>query len=41
MLYEAAYSELYFTDVLWPDMTESDVDAAMEEFAGRTRKFGA
>ena len=41
MLYEAAYSELYFTDVLWPDMTESDVDAAMEEFAARTRKFGA
>ena len=41
MLYEAAYSELYFTDALWPDMTEEDVDDALGEFARRTRKFGA
>ena len=41
MLYEAAYSELYFTDALWPDMTEGDVDDALGEFARRTRKFGA
>ena len=41
MLYEAAYSELYFTDALWPDMTEEDVDNALGEFARRTRKFGA
>ena len=41
MLYEAAYSELYFTDALWPDMTEKDVDDALGEFARRTRKFGA
>lgn len=41
MLYEAAYSELYFTDKLWPDMTEEDVDAALCDFASRVRKFGA
>ena len=41
MLYEAAYSELYFTDALGPDMTEKDVDDALGEFARRTRKFGA
>ena len=41
MLYEAAYSELLFVDKLWPDMTAEDVDAALGEFARRTRKFGA
>ena len=41
LLWQAAYAELYFTDVLWPDMTERDVDAALEEFERRTRRFGA
>lgn len=41
MLYEAAYSELWFTDKLWPDMTAGDADAALDSFAARTRKFGA
>ena len=41
MLYEAAYSELLFSDKLWPDMTEEDADGALDEFARRTRKFGA
>lgn len=41
MLYEAAYSELVFTDKLWPDMTEDDVDCFLEEFGRRKRKFGA
>lgn len=41
LLWQAAYSELYFTDTLWPDMQNSDVDAALEEFARRVRRFGA
>ena len=40
LLWQASYSELYFTDVLWPDMTSSDVDAAISEFGRRKRKFG-
>lgn len=41
MLYEAAYSELYFTDKLWPDFDGDDLDAAIADFEGRQRKFGA
>lgn len=41
MLYEAAYSELYFTDKLWPDFEGDDLDAAIADFGGRQRKFGA
>ncbi len=40
MLYEAAYAELLFLDKLWPDMTEDDADAVLEEFSRRVRKFG-
>ena len=40
LLWQAAYSELYFTDVLWPDMKPSDVDAAIESFYSRKRRFG-
>jgi undecaprenyl diphosphate synthase len=40
LLYQAAYSELYFTDVLWPDMQPSDVDEAVCEFYRRSRRFG-
>ena len=40
MLYEAAYSELFFLDKLWCDMTEQDVDAILSEFESRNRKFG-
>ena len=40
MLYQGAYSELYFTDVRWPDMTEKDVDLAIETFMNRKRRFG-
>lgn len=40
LLWQAAYSELYFTDVLWPDMTEADVDRAIEEFYHRKRRYG-
>lgn len=40
MLYQAAYSELYFTDVYWPDFTEAELIAAVKEYAGRTRRYG-
>lgn len=40
LLWQSAYSELYFTDTLWPDFTEADFDTALEEFARRNRRFG-
>ena len=40
MLWQAAYSELVEMDVLWPDFTRNDLDAAIEEFNHRSRRFG-
>ena len=40
MLWQAAYSELGEMDVLWPDFTREDLDAAIEEFNHRSRRFG-
>ncbi len=40
MLWRAAYSELYFTDTLWPDFTPKDLDDALADFAARKRRFG-
>lgn len=40
MLYQGAYSELYFTDVLWPDFDENEFDKAIESFSNRKRRFG-
>ena len=40
LLWQAAYSELYFTDTLWPDMTSEDVDRAVDAFYSRKRRFG-
>jgi len=40
LLWQAAYSELYFTDTLWPDMTSDDVDRAVDAFYSRKRRFG-
>lgn len=40
MLYEASYSELYFTDCLWPDFDEVQFDLAIENYQGRKRNFG-
>lgn len=40
LMWQAAYSELYFTDVLWPDLSERDIDAAVESFYKRTRRYG-
>ncbi len=41
MLWQHAYTELYFTDCLWPDFDENELDAAIKFFQDRTRKFGA
>jgi undecaprenyl diphosphate synthase len=40
LLWESAYAELWFTDRMWPDFDASDLDAALEEFRGRQRRFG-
>ena len=40
MLWRAAYAELYFTPVHWPAFGEGDLDAALEEYAQRQRRFG-
>ena len=40
VLWQAAYSELYFSPKLWPDFTEKDFDLALEEFDRRHRRFG-
>jgi len=39
-LWEAAYSEFYFTDIHWPDFDEAALDAALENYAGRERRYG-
>jgi undecaprenyl diphosphate synthase len=40
LLWESAYAELYFTDCLWPDFDEQQFQAALEDYAGRVRRFG-
>lgn len=40
LLWQCAYSEFYFTDVLWPDFTEKELDKAIEEFKRRDRRYG-
>lgn len=40
LLWQAAYAELYFTPVLWPDFTEAEFDRALEAYAARERRFG-
>lgn len=40
MLYRAAYAELFFTETLWPDFDETQLDKALAEYAGRKRRFG-
>lgn len=40
LLWQLAYTELYFTDTLWPDFDDRAFDAALESFAGRQRRFG-
>lgn len=40
LIWQAAYAEYWFTDVLWPDFSSRDIDAAVEEFSRRNRRFG-
>ena len=40
LLWECAYAELHFTDCLWPDFDEAQFQSALEEYAGRVRRFG-
>ena len=40
LLWQASYSELYFTDVLWPDFSTEDLKAAIDDFYSRRRKYG-
>ena len=40
LLWQSAYSEYVFMNVLWPDFTERDLDAAIEEYHRRNRRFG-
>ena len=40
LLYQAAYAELYFTDVLWPDFDEAEFDKAIENYSKRKRRYG-
>lgn len=40
LLWQLAYTELYFTPVLWPDFGRSELQAALASYAGRQRRFG-
>ena len=40
LLWNLAYTELYFTDTLWPDFTREHLTSALEDFSSRKRKFG-
>ena len=40
LLWQSAYAEYYFTDILWPDFKPEDLDRAIEEFHRRSRRFG-
>ena len=40
LLWQSAYAELYFTDTYWPDFGKEDLSRAMENYAGRERRFG-
>ena len=40
LLWQCAYAEFYFTDVLWPDFTPRELDKAIESFRSRDRRYG-
>ena len=40
LLWQCAYSEFYYTDVLWPDFSEKELDKAIAEFKSRDRRYG-
>ncbi|HEX8856987.1 MAG TPA: polyprenyl diphosphate synthase [Thermoleophilaceae bacterium] len=41
LLWQSAYSELVFSDALWPDFDKDELQAALDEYAARQRRFGA
>ena len=41
LIWQCAYAEYVFMDVLWPDFTEDDLDSAIEQYSMRDRRFGA
>ena len=40
LMWQSAYSELHFTEVLWPDFSRADLESALAEFDARKRRFG-
>jgi undecaprenyl diphosphate synthase len=40
LLWQSAYSELLFTDCLWPDFGKAELELALADYAGRERRFG-
>ncbi|MBQ7459977.1 MAG: di-trans,poly-cis-decaprenylcistransferase [Oscillospiraceae bacterium] len=40
LIWQCAYSEFYFTDTLWPDFSEAEMDKALDAYAARDRRFG-
>lgn len=40
LLFQSAYTELYFSDKLWPDFDDAELDRALAHYAGRSRRFG-
>ena len=40
LLWQLAYSELYFTDVAWPDFTKKELEKAIQDYNNRNRRFG-
>ena len=40
LLWQSAYAEFYFTDVLWPDFSKEELHKAIAAFQGRSRRFG-
>jgi undecaprenyl diphosphate synthase len=40
LIWQLAYTELFFTDTLWPDFGKADLEAALQWYMGRERRFG-
>ena len=40
LLWQSAYSEFWFSDILWPDFTTDDFDRAIDDYNHRNRRFG-
>jgi len=40
LLWQSAYAELWFSDILWPDFSTADFDRALDDYADRNRRFG-